>query len=152
MILDKLESAKTYCGLHKGIDMALAAMKDCIKETYTTGKRELDGDDVFLLCNAYETHAPETGVMEAHRVYIDVMYMVEGAETIYVKPVPALKNVTKEYDPAIEALLADMEMDATAVRLEEGSFIVLFPQDAHAPACHAGTQQAVKKIIAKVRL
>ena len=53
---------------------------------------------------------------------------------------------------AIEALLAETDEDATAVRLEAGSFIVLFPQDAHAPACYADGMKHVKKIIGKVRI
>lgn len=41
---------------------------------------------------------------------------------------------------------------ATAIHLTAGSFVVLLPQDAHAPACMVQTSQNVKKIIAKVRV
>ena len=80
------------------------------------------------------------------------MYMVEGEETIYVKPTSQLSNITMEYDPAGDALLAAMDADATPVRLTAGSFIVLMPQDAHAPACWVGEAKGVKKIIGKVRV
>ena len=52
----------------------------------------------------------------------------------------------------MEALLGDTDEDATAVRLEAGSFVVLFPQDAHSPACYADGKQTVKKIIGKVKV
>ena len=133
MILDTIANASVYEGLHAGIDMALKAVAAYTPENYETGKVELDGDKVFLLRNAYTTNDPANAIFEAHRAYIDVMYMVEGEETIYVKPTSQLSNITKEYDPAGDALLADLDADATPVRLTAGSFIVLMPQDAHAP-------------------
>ena len=152
MILDTITNANVYAGLHAGVDMALKAMAAYTPENYQTGKGELDGDKVFLLCNAYTTNAPANAKMEAHRAYIDVMYMVEGEETIYVKPTAQLGNITMEYDPAGDALLGDLDADATPVRLTAGSFIVLMPQDAHAPACMVDTPKGVKKIIGKVRV
>ena len=152
MILDTIANASVYEGLHAGIDMALKAVAAYTPENYETGKVELDGDKVFLLRNAYTTNDPANAIFEAHRAYIDVMYMVEGEETIYVKPTSQLSNITKEYDPAGDALLADMDADATPVRLTAGSFIVLMPQDAHAPACWVDSAKNVKKIIGKVRV
>ena len=152
MILDQLKNAKQYEGIHAGVDKALEAMKQYTSDNYPLGKVEIDGDNVFLLLNCYETRAKEESKAEAHRKYIDVMYMVEGAETIYVKSVDSLKHITAEYTPEMEALLGDTDEDATAVRLEAGSFVVLFPQDAHSPACYADGKQTVKKIIGKVKV
>ena len=152
MILDQLKNAKQYEGIHAGVDKALEAMKQYTSDNYPLGKVEIDGDNVFLLLNCYETRAKEESKAEAHRTYIDVMYMVEGAETIYVKSVDSLKHITAEYTPEMEALLGDTDEDATAVRLEAGSFVVLFPQDAHSPACDADGKHTVKKIIGKVKV
>ena len=152
MILDRIENASQYACLHKGIDMALAAMKNFSAQNYPVGKCEIDGQNVFLLLNEYQTHYRKDTLTEAHRKYIDVMYMVEGEEIIYVKSAQSLKNISKEYDPQIEALLADTDEDATPVRLTAGSFVVLFPQDAHAPGCCVDTPQNVKKIIGKVMI
>jgi len=152
MILDQIENASQYAHLHKGIDLALSAMTQYSVQNYPAGKIEIDGDNVFLLLNAYQTHEKNGALTEAHQKYVDVMYMVEGEEIIYVKPVKNLKSITKEYDPQIEALLAETDEDATPVRLTAGSFIVLFPQDAHAPACCVDTPKNVKKIIGKVKI
>ena len=80
------------------------------------------------------------------------MYMVEGEETIYVKPVSQLSNITAEYNPDGDYLLADFDADATPVHLTAGSFIILLPQDAHAPNCWYGEAKNVKKIVGKVLL
>lgn len=80
------------------------------------------------------------------------MYMVEGEETIYVKPTEQLLSVTQPYSSNIDALLGQTDANATPVRLTAGSFLVLFPQDAHTPACDTESRHTVKKIIGKVAL
>ncbi len=152
MILDTLANAAQYKGIHPGIDQVLEAAKAYTPENYPSGRVVLDGDNVYMNMAAYETHPTDKAVFEAHRQYIDVMVMVDGTETIYVKSTDALKNVYLPYDPAKEALLADFDTDTTPVRLEAGSFVILFPQDAHSPGCVAEAPQNVKKIIGKVRI
>ena len=152
MILDTLQNANFYRGLHSGIDKVLEEFKKYTPENYLSGKLQLDGDNLFMIFNNYETHSRDGALAEAHRQYIDVMYVVEGCETICVKPVDQLRHITKEYDPSIDALLAETDPDATLAQLEPGSFIILFPQDAHSPACYMETPSAVKKIVAKVRI
>lgn len=152
MIFDSVLHAKEYQGINPDILRALEAAKAYTPENYPGGRVELDGDRIFLNLASYETHAPQEALMEAHRQYIDVMYMVEGTETIYVKQTEKLSCITQEYDAQGDALLAKKDADATAVRLEPGSFIILFPQDAHAPACHGDGPASVKKVIGKVRI
>jgi len=152
MIFDKLTNAETYKGIHPGVDRVLAEAAKISADNYTPGKVVLDGDNLFMNVCAYNTHATDGALAEAHQQYLDVMVMIEGEETIYVKSTDELKNVTKPYDPSIEALLASLDPDATPIRLTAGHFIVLFPQDAHAPACHTDGEHAVKKIIGKVRI
>ena len=152
MILDQIKNASCYAGILPGVTRALEEMGKYTPDNYPGGRVELDGDNLFLLLNTYETHSPDGVLCEAHQKYIDVMYMIEGEEIIYVKPTNRLCEVTKAYDPAIDALLAQADADATPVRLSAGSFIVLFPQDAHAPGCYDMAPQTVKKIIGKVRI
>lgn len=152
MILDQIKNTACYTGIHNGISKALEEMGKYTPDNYPGGRVELDGDNLFLLLNTYETHSPEGALCEAHQKYIDVMYMVEGEEIIYVKPTDRLCAVTKAYNPEIDALLAQTDDDATPVRLTAGSFIILFPQDAHAPACYDKEPQKVKKIIGKVKI
>ena len=152
MIYDTISYAKRYHGIHPGIDRVLEEVTAYTPENYPGGRIDLEGDDTYLNLAEYDTHSIEEGMAEAHQKYIDVMYMVEGTEVIYVKPVDRLQHVTKEYDPAIEALLADIDEDGCEIRLEKGDFVILFPEDAHAPACHAEQPTHVKKIIGKVKI
>lgn len=151
MILDQIKNASFYKDVLPAITVALEKMASYAPDHYPVGRVNIDGDDLFLLLNDYQTHAPEEALFEAHQKYIDVMYMVEGEEIIYVKPTETLSAVTQPYDPEKDVLLAKLDCDATPVRLTAGSFIVLFPQDAHAPACFETAPGNVKKIIAKVK-
>ena len=152
MILDQIKNASFYEGILPAITTALEKAAAYTPEHYPGGRIDVDGDNLFLLLNTYDTHTSEGALFEAHKAYIDVMYMVDGEEIIYVKPTDTLCSVTKPYDSSIDALLANLDRDATPVRLTAGSFIVLFPQDAHAPGCYDQAPKTVKKIIAKVKI
>jgi YhcH/YjgK/YiaL family protein len=152
MILDKVENVARYAGVHKGIPTAVEAALKLDAATYQKGRVDVDGDNVYLNCAEYDTHDREGALSEAHRAYLDVMVMIDGCETVYVKRTDALRNVTKPYDASIDALLADTDSDVTAIRLEKGDFLVLFPEDAHAPGCHADAPCHVKKVIGKVKI
>ena len=152
MILDQLTHAAQYAPISEGLRAAFDVLQTVPLDPYVTGKTELIAGKLFLLKNAY---APKEygadSLLEAHRDFIDVMYMVEGEELVYVKPTERLRQIDKPYDPSIEALLTRPEGDETAVHLTKGQFLVLFPQDAHCPANRAGSE-TVKKIICKVKV
>ena len=152
MILDTLEHAAQYASVSEGLRAAFDALQTVPLDPYVTGKTEIIPNKLYLLKNAYSPKEfGEESLLEAHRDFIDVMYMVQGEELIYVKPTERLKKIDKPYDPSIEALLTQPEGDETAVLLQKGQFLVLFPQDTHCPANRAGSE-SVKKIICKVKV
>ena len=151
MIFGNIKDRSRYAGVHAGVARALEAEAGYTAENFADGSVQLDGERLFLNFAKYETHPAEGQVCEAHRKYIDVMYMVEGCETIYVKDVSKVAKITRPYEDAIEALLGTTDQDAVPVRLSAGEFVVLFPEDAHTPGCDAdGKSSSVKKIIGKV--
>ena len=152
MIFDTIENAKLYSGIYSGVDKILKKVLEVNTENYPKETLKVDGDKLFMIFADYETHSKSEAKAEAHKKYIDVMYMVEGEEAIYVKPTKDLKNITMPFDKDQDALLADVDDDATRVVLKAGSFIVLFPQDAHAPSCDVTAKSNVKKIIGKVMI
>ena len=152
MIVDSIKNAHIYKGLNADIDTVLEECAKVSADRFTTGRQEIDGSRVFINHVSYETKAKEASSSEAHRLYADVMYMVEGSETIYVKPTHKLETITKEYDPGIEALIAKIDSDVSAVRLDAGMFCILFPDDSHAPGCISDRVMTVKKLIGKVKL
>lgn len=152
MIYDSIAHAKQYQGLNAGIDLILEEVQKYTAENYPKEALYLKDKDVYMMFGCYETHPKEEAIAEAHQQYIDVMYMVEGEELIYVKHTDDLQNITREYNPEIDALLGDLDADAMPILLKTGSFVVLFPQDSHSPACVVDSPMTVKKIVGKVRI
>lgn len=152
MIVDIIENAHVYKGLNKRVDKALEILATMKAEDFTEGRTEVDGDELFLNRVIYETESLDGAVFEAHKRYIDVMYMVDGCETIYVKAASKLSNITKPYDPEIDALLADPDTDVTPVRLSSRMFCILFPDDAHIPGRICDKPMTVKKVIGKAQV
>lgn len=152
MIIDQIQNTACYKGILPAVITALEKAAAYNPDNYPGGRVDVDGDKLFLILNAYETHSPEGALCEAHQKYIDVMYMVEGEEIIYVKPTDQLCTITKAYDREADYLLAELDGDATPVCLRAGQFIVLFPQDAHAPGCYDKSPASVKKVVAKVKI
>lgn len=150
MIYDNLKNLDSYRFTEPGIAQVLEAAKTYTPENFPNARVVLGGDNVFMNMPAYETHGLEKAVMEAHKKYVDVMVMIEGRETIYVKNTDRLQDVYSPYEEGRDALLAHMDEDVIAVDMQPGDFLVLLPQDAHAPGCHAGAPSKVKKIIGKV--
>lgn len=153
MILDSMQHAARYAQTAPGMAEMLAALERCARSEWKPGRVNVDGERMFMNVCEYETRPrDERAKMEAHRRYADVMYMVEGEETIYVSPAEALAEIEQAYDPAADVLLAGFEPKATPVRLQAGQFVVLFPQDAHCPGCRTEESRPVKKIIGKLEL
>ncbi len=151
MITDNIKHLETY-SLSTSIRAMLEAEATYAAAPYPSDRVELANGDFFMPC-AYDTQIKEISTMEAHRAYVDVMYMLEGTEMIRVKRTDTLLNITADYNPDKDCLLAEETTPntETLVILQPGDFIILFPQDAHCPACAVGDMPAsVKKIIGKV--
>ena len=151
MIYASLKNKERYA-LGEKILKALSAIEKYNVSNYAPGKNVIDTDEVFLNLFEYETKCKCDAVSEAHRKYIDVMYVVEGEEIVYVKDTASLSKVTKEYEEDGDYLLGTLDEDASAIKLFPGMFLVLYPEDAHAPGCNTDSSRKVKKIVGKVKL
>ena len=150
MILDSIKYRNNYNAYFPKIVRLLEKASQYNSNNYPEGKLDID-ESMFIMFADYETTPIEEAEFEGHRKYIDVMYMVEGEETIYVNNIDRITEFSMEYKEADDAFLAPFNEEATAVNIKAGEFVILFPNDAHAPGCQtAKGSQRVKKIIGKV--
>ncbi|RJQ41121.1 MAG: DUF386 domain-containing protein [Anaerolineaceae bacterium] len=104
------------------------------------GKYPIENGKI-LIYSGYETKIPgEKILVEGHKKYIDVQFIIEGREAIGVLPSDHIhdKSAYDEINDVWTAEVASEELKFT--ELGAGDFLILFPDDAHAP------QQAVEKI------
>ncbi|MDO4488196.1 MAG: YhcH/YjgK/YiaL family protein [Eubacteriales bacterium] len=152
MIHTTLSEISRFEGLTPNLKAAIDAIKTMKDEPFTAGRHDVDGDKAFVNCFEYDTKAVEDAQFEAHRKYIDVMYVYEGEEYIGYTPLEYCKNITKEYDDAAECLLAKLEPGMTKIHMQPGDICLLFPEDAHAPGLKVCESTHVKKFVGKVLL
>ena len=150
MIQTTLQGFASYCMLNPRFETALSAMRMLDASPFVPGQHPVDGENVFINAVEYDTKPAECSGMEAHRRYIDVMLLLSGEETIGIRPVSALREITRPYDEASDALLAVLDPGYTELHMYPGDVAVLFPEDAHAPGMDFGGTHRVRKLIVKV--
>jgi len=156
VIADRLEQAGRYRGLDPRLDRGLEALLRLAADPLAVdGRQELEGEDLYASLSTYATGEPAEKPFEAHRRYIDIQTVLGGREVLYWTPLEGLVAHRAYSQSEDIALYEDPPAGATALTLEPGSFVVLFPQDAHKPGCHAGGAgrgERVRKLVLKVRL
>ncbi len=151
MVIDRLEHAEQYASLGKGIAVALAFFQRYQDDgTDLPALTVLKADEIFVNGVNYQTAANQAPLMEAHRRFVDVMYVLEGEERIYYKPFSEVTNISMPYDAEKECALARLDADAATIRFSAGQFLIFFPQDGHLAAQLWDKPTKMRKFIAKV--
>jgi biofilm protein TabA len=101
---------------------------------------------MYALVQLYNIKSKEQAFWEAYRLYIDLQYIIQGAEGIGYANIRHLQQ--GEYDPAKDFL--PLYGDGDIFTLHSESFILLMPEDAHMPGLAIGAPAPVKKVVVKI--
>jgi YhcH/YjgK/YiaL family protein len=146
MILDRIENAHLYYRVHKRFQNAFDYISKINIHTLPVGRHEIDGTNMYALVQEYSTKPKEKGIWEAHRCYIDLQYVVQGAEGIGYANIHQLRQ--GEYDDSRDFL--PLHGQGGLLTLTSGSFVLLMPEDAHMPGLVIGEPADVRKIVVKI--
>lgn len=150
MIFDKMVNIADY---FEDLPL-LEKVNEFIKEFNDSGKEdgayEIDGKKVFATISSYRTKPQTPDMMfEAHKKYIDVQYIVSGIEKIRWARLSTVELVEERYSKGQD--IAFYEGDALFdFTLTKGTFLLLYPEDAHLPGLSADKDVYVRKIVFKV--
>jgi YhcH/YjgK/YiaL family protein len=147
--VDKVEFAKQYTANKAVWDKAFAYFRDTNLDQLTPGKYPIDGDNVFGSVTDNPTKEYANTQWESHRKYIDMQYVVQGAEKIEVIPV-ADATATKPYDESRD--VARYDAKGKQYEAKPGTIYIFFPQDAHRPNIKADGFDKDKKLVLKVKV
>ncbi len=147
MIYDQIQNLSLYRSLLPGIAAVEAFLRDTDLSSLTAGKIRLGGG---VVCNV-NIYEPKTeSKWEAHRNFIDLQYVVRGAETM----------VYASIDDAVDAGDYNTEKDlqffgsadrAVSMTFRDGDFALFFPQDVHMPGLkNDETDGEVRKLVFKI--
>lgn len=146
MIYDKLSNLESYRGLSPRLLAGLKALAETDFSKIEDGHYELEGEDLYM--NVMTAELKETNERpEAHRKYIDIQYVFEGEEDIGVA---FLDEMGAPIEENPEKDIWFFAGETVKLRLGGDRFIVLFPQDAHAPCISVNHGTKSRKAVVKV--
>ncbi len=151
MIIDRLENWPLYplgSAWQKAFEFLATLSPESEEKKYT-----LQGDDIFAMVMSYETQAPETAILESHQKYVDIQAVLVGAERFECASRKGLE-VETPYDSKKDVVFYQAASPRPVkVDLFPGTFILLYPEDAHMPTLMVNDQtEHVKKVVIKIKL
>ncbi len=103
-------------------------------------------NEIFATVQTCQPKPKNEQVLEKHKKYIDLQYIISGSDKIgwkfYDKNFKVLKRYNSKKDIAFYSDTPD-----TFIHLKKGEFAIFFPEDTHAPLCG---EKSVKKCIVKI--
>jgi YhcH/YjgK/YiaL family protein len=152
MIIDKIENCQLYYGAHPNFEKAFAFIKKALAENLPVGKYELDGKNLFASVQEYNTKEEQLARFEGHEKYIDIQYIVSGAEYVEVTDIAKAQSITPYNEEK------DVEFYQATQKIWQGvwtanEYGIFFPHDIHRPGMRVdGVSTPVKKILVKIKL
>ncbi len=149
MILDKIKNKYLYQNIHQRFSEVFKYIDKTNFSEFSLGKVNIKGDEIFVLVNEYTTKENELNVLEAHRKYIDLQYMIEGTETIEYEVMDG-HRLHQEYNEEDDYSLFTPK-NSTKLTLSRGEFVVFYPQDLHLPGIAFNDKsEKIKKLVFKI--
>ena len=148
MIIDTLENAQKYLGLHQSFAKAFEFIKNQNLDTIEAGKFEIEGKDIHASVSLKDGVKKEDAKFEAHNNYIDIQVCPSGSETIGWKPRSKCVTEKEPYNTEKDVIFYKDAPD-TYFQLHAGQFAIFYPEDVHAPMIGEGP---IKKLVVKVKI
>jgi biofilm protein TabA len=150
MIIDTLANAGKYHCVHSHFAQAFQYVASQDLNALEPGNYEIAGEDLkaVLMDKPGKTAAESLEKFECHDRHIDIQVLIQGNEQIGWKPRIDCRQPKGEYNPDKDVLFYNDEPDMY-FQLKRGQFVILFPEDVHAPMISEGT---IKKLVIKVKI
>lgn len=147
MIVDNLKNREFYIKKFPALSKVFDFILKCRDFAHTEEKRYEIDKDIYAVVGIYKPKEPREQKLEVHKKYTDLQYVVSGKDIIGWKSLNNCKDVFKEYDEKKDIVFFNETPDFN-IMLNEGSFALFMPEDAHAPLCG---KDAVLKCIVKIK-
>lgn len=151
MIFDTLKNMKDYVKVMPELEKIEEFLCGYMKGEMKMERIDLDGDRLFASPATYVPKDHEGAEYESHIKYADVQVVLKGKEYIGVTPLDNC-TVTKPFTDGGDIAFYTSEK-GTLCLMEAGSFLVLYPQDAHMPCLKVDDSgEEVIKVVFKVKI
>lgn len=148
MIYGTLKESKRIEGLHPQFQKLFDYLKENDLLNTELGKIELDGNRLFINNTDSQLYQASERSLEVHKDYLDIQIPLNAPEIIGIKPTKDCSSIKTSYDDKKDILFFN-DTPTNYITIHPGEFIVLYPEDAHAPLIGEGK---VRKLVVKIKL
>ena len=147
MVFDRIENVDLYRDLSPMLRKGLEYIANTNFDDLLPGKYEIEGDQIYMMVNEYETKHAEECKLESHLKYIDIQLILEGEEQVgYTMKKDHVPSVP--YDPEKDVMFFDEHV--CYFKFYPGQFVIFFPTDLHQPGINLKRVHNVRKVVLKV--
>jgi YhcH/YjgK/YiaL family protein len=144
-----IQNIQLYKGMNRNLDTAIDFLVSNGIKNLSTGRTEIDGDDVYVNVSDNIT-VQSNNAFEAHGKYADIHLVISGSEK-YAVCQNGL-SVKQAFDPEKDVALYNGNADVEVV-LTADNFVICLPEEAHAPGLSITAENKnVRKAVFKVRV
>ncbi|MTH47874.1 YhcH/YjgK/YiaL family protein [Intestinirhabdus alba] len=147
MIVGNIHNLQSW--LPEELRQAIEHVKANVSETTEKGRHDIDGDRLFYLVSEDMTEPFEQRRAEYHARYLDIQIVLKGQEGMTFSTRPAGAPETDWLADKDIAFLPAGADEKTLI-LNEGDFVVFYPQEVHKPLCATGAPAQVRKVVVKL--
>ncbi|WP_411275009.1 YhcH/YjgK/YiaL family protein [Daejeonella sp.] len=148
MIIDNLDNAAKYYGVHPLFEKAFEYINSQDLKNFEPGKFDISGGLSGAVVEKQGMTAEESAAkFECHDNNIDIQLCITGPEAYGWRPRSSCSSPKGEYNSEKDVLFYDDAPDMHFT-LNDNQFAIFFPEDVHAPMIANGV---VKKMIIKVK-
>lgn len=151
MIIDKLENAEFYYGLGEKYQKAFEFLKNTDMKNIENGKHDINGDEIFVSVQDYQTKTENGAEFEAHKKYTDIQFIITGEERLGYGNIKNFSPTTQYDEEKDIVFLKNNETKNEFAIAKENYFLIFAPQDAHMPCISIDKQTYVKKAVVKIK-
>lgn len=151
MIFDKLKNAKQYYSLGEKMQKGFEFLQNNDLKNLADGRYEILGDEIYANVQSLVSKNPDLKKWEVHRDYIDIQYVISGKEKMGYGLLNDFSDVVEEYSKEKDVEFLNGET-FNFVDVQQGEFVVFYPNDVHAPMLSVADDIEIKKVIVKVKI
>jgi len=151
MITASVSYIDLYKTIHPNLATAIRFIKQTDLQSFEPGRYEIDGDNVFVMINEYNTKPAGDCEPESHRTYTDIQLMIMGRERFGFTQLNNRVASTPFLSDNDVAFYTVGEDELNYISLYPGEFIIFFPTDIHQPELMINNPAIVKKAVFKVK-
>lgn len=149
MIYGNIKNTEEYKFLNTDLQKCFEYIKNNDLKNLEKGTYEICGNDLFVNIVEYETTTEDKRFWEAHKNYLDLHFMLDGEEIINVNFIDNMKQIEFVEKDDFLSLEGNKK---SSILLEEGDFLICYPNDAHMTAIKVSDSKKIKKAIFKVKI